>query len=94
MEEQTYMLPEELSIYEVTDVYQELRVLLESEQKLVLDASAVEEIDSAGIQLLVWFSRWAENRGIDSPIIAMSDKVAHFQSMFSMHWTSAGGSNE
>ncbi len=50
-----YMLPTSLTIYEASDVHKELEALVMSEEMVQLDASQVEEIDTSGIQLMLWF---------------------------------------
>ncbi|NOH24024.1 STAS domain-containing protein [Vibrio europaeus] len=57
MSDQVYVLPSELTIYEVEETYRELRSLVNESDNVVLDGANVVEIDSAGFQLLVWFLR-------------------------------------
>ena len=57
MSEQVYVLPSELTIYEVEETYRELRSLVNESDNVVLDGANVVEIDSAGFQLLIWFLR-------------------------------------
>ncbi|TLX46461.1 hypothetical protein C1E24_13930 [Pseudoalteromonas phenolica] len=47
-----FNFPEELTIYEVAHIHNELKVYFESNDEVALDLSQIEELDSAGIQLI------------------------------------------
>jgi len=47
-----FSFPEELTIYEVAHIHNELNVYFESNDEVALDLSQIEEVDSAGIQLI------------------------------------------
>lgn len=55
-------LPDELSIATVAEVYRSLRPALEQADSLILDLSAVDEIDTAGLQLLMSLKAGARAR--------------------------------
>ena len=48
MSEQVYVLPSELTIYEVEETYRALRSLVNESDNVVLDGANVVEKDSAG----------------------------------------------
>ncbi|GAB6098554.1 hypothetical protein JCM16358_04330 [Halanaerocella petrolearia] len=52
-------LPEELIIYNVSTYREEILDNLSDEEELVLDCKQVEEVDAAGIQLLLSLQRMA-----------------------------------
>ena len=47
-----FSFPEELTIYEVAHIHNELKVYFENNDEAALDLSQIEELDSAGIQLI------------------------------------------
>lgn len=48
-------LPAELTIFNVREVYQALMPFWQSDSlKLILDVANLEELDSSGVQLLLW----------------------------------------
>ncbi|MGD8170206.1 STAS domain-containing protein [Vibrio sp. TRT 21S02] len=76
--QQIYQLPEELTIYEVGDVHQQIKGILSEGDALVLDGALVEVLDSAGYQLLIWFIRYAERQGMATPIIKPSEQIIKY----------------
>jgi len=52
----------DLTIYSATEARQELEALLAKQPSLALDLSEVDEIDTSGIQLLLWLKREAAFR--------------------------------
>ncbi|MGF1753470.1 STAS domain-containing protein [Vibrio makurazakiensis] len=50
-----YLLPAELTIYEVGEIYADLLERVGQNKSLNVDASRLQDIDTAGIQLLVRF---------------------------------------
>lgn len=75
MSEQVYVLPSELTIYEVEETYRELRSLVNESDGVVLDGSNVVEMDSAGFQLLIWFLRCSHQPISINAIRRPSDEV-------------------
>lgn len=53
----------ELTIYTASQAKQDISSLLAEHPSLELDLHGIEEIDTAGIQLLLWSKRMAELRG-------------------------------
>ncbi|USD64255.1 STAS domain-containing protein [Vibrio sp. SCSIO 43136] len=59
-------LPNELTIYEVSDLHVELLEVLQSlPESLVVDGTKVEAIDSAGVQLVIWLQTYCHQQSID-----------------------------
>ncbi|WP_394125746.1 lipid asymmetry maintenance protein MlaB [Vibrio hepatarius] len=50
-----YVLPAELTIYEVEQTHSEMVAALHEHEDVSLDAQYVTEMDSAGFQLVIWF---------------------------------------
>jgi anti-anti-sigma regulatory factor len=59
---ETLSIGEHLTIADVHDRHEEWRALLNSEKDLVVDASEVSTIDTAGLQLLLVLKRSVESR--------------------------------
>ncbi len=57
-------LAESMDIGSIRDAKDKLAPLLEMGRDMVVDLSAIDEIDSAGVQLLILFKREAGRRGI------------------------------
>lgn len=53
----------ELDIYHATELKETLLRKLQADPHLELNLSAISEIDTAGVQLLVWATRYAALRG-------------------------------
>lgn len=53
----------ELDIYHVAALKEELLEALRANARLTLDLSEISEIDTAGVQLLLWASAYATGRG-------------------------------
>ncbi|MBI1752602.1 MAG: STAS domain-containing protein [Acidobacteria bacterium] len=58
----------ELTIYTVGQAKQDLMNAFEGHAELELDLGGIEEIDSAGVQLLYWFKQLVLQRGRPLPI--------------------------
>jgi anti-anti-sigma factor len=65
----------ELTIYEVTDARTRLSAALDQAPALQLNLAGVEELDTAGVQLLVWLKQEARRRGHTLALIAHSPAV-------------------
>ena len=59
----TLALQGELTIFTVTQAHQEILALWAGAPAFSLDLSELEELDSAGVQLLAWLKREAAGRG-------------------------------
>lgn len=64
-----------LTIYDVQEACAALRGFLEASPRLRLHLAGVEELDSAGIQLLAWLKREAALRGGDLQLESHSPAV-------------------
>ena len=53
----------ELTIYSVTEARDALSAALDQQPSLQLNLAAVEELDTAGVQLLAWMKQEARRRG-------------------------------
>ncbi|MBK1718490.1 STAS domain-containing protein [Thiocystis violacea] len=66
----------ELTIYTATETLARLRAHLAARQACDLDLSGVSEMDSAGLQLLLWVRRVAQASEARFRLVAYSDAVA------------------
>jgi len=65
----------ELTIYHVAAHFQVLREHIAAQRNVVLDLAAVEEIDSAGVQLLLLAKAQADAQGLPFALVAHSPAV-------------------
>jgi anti-anti-sigma factor len=70
-----FSFPEELTIYEVAHIHNELNVYFESNDEVALDLSQIEELDSAGIQLIFKSLNQLSREGKRLVIFSVSDVV-------------------
>jgi anti-anti-sigma factor len=68
-------LEEELTIYAVTEARDQLIAALHGQPLLQLDLSGLAELDTAGVQLLVWLKQEARRRGKGLQLFAHSRAV-------------------
>lgn len=84
MSEFTYVMPAELTIYEVSETFQELKLSLLDHDCVKLDCRAIEEFDTAGFQLLIWFLRYQESAGREAEILNPSKVVSEHLALFGL----------
>ena len=65
----------DLTIYEVADYLDTLKQTWMQDKAIELDLSAVEEIDTSGLQLITAVCKQANDNGADIRFVAMSDEV-------------------
>jgi anti-sigma B factor antagonist len=65
----------ELTIYSVTEARVQLDAALDQQPVLQLNLAGVEELDTAGLQLLVWVKQEAKRRGKQLVLSAHSPAV-------------------
>ncbi|OHX13979.1 STAS domain-containing protein [Chromobacterium sphagni] len=68
----------EQTIYQAAELLAQLRQALRGEEAILLDLSAVEEIDCAGAQVLVWLLREGSRLGLPVSLHAPSKAVRDF----------------
>jgi anti-anti-sigma factor len=71
----TLRLEGELTIYSVAEARGQLEAALDQHPSLHLNLSGVEELDTAGVQLLVWIKQEAKRRGKQLVLSAHSPAV-------------------
>lgn len=74
----------ELTIYTAAETLARLRESLKGQGVCNLDLSGVTEIDSAGLQLLLWTRRAAAEQGARFHLTARSDVVAEVLAMLEL----------
>lgn len=72
---QRLVLEEGLNIYRALELKQQIDGALHSHEKLELDLAQVSEIDTAGLQLLIFAKREAQRLGKTLAIVAHSPAV-------------------
>ena len=77
-------IQEEMTIYNVLRQKDELFPLLESGQDLQIDLSAVTEIDSAGMQLLLFLKHEASKQASALNLIGHSQPVVEVVGLFNL----------
>ena len=72
---QRLTLPGALTIYEALDLKAQMLQAMTGAQSLHLDASGVGEVDTAGVQLLLWLEREGLQRGCPVHLAQASDAL-------------------
>ncbi|NEX22076.1 STAS domain-containing protein [Thiorhodococcus mannitoliphagus] len=70
------VLEGELTIYTAAETFARLRGALQDRDLCDLDLSAISEMDSAGLQLLLWLKQTCEAQGTRFRLVAHSEAVA------------------
>jgi len=65
----------EMTIYRAADIFQQLKDCLAKDKPIELDLSGVTEIDSSGLQILLYAQAEAEARGLTLAIAGISEAV-------------------
>lgn len=73
--ELTVVISEDLCIYEIAQLHDQLLPQLAGGQKIQLDLGAVAECDSAGLQWLLALRAWARSSGVALSFEPLSDAV-------------------
>ncbi|NOH80484.1 STAS domain-containing protein [Vibrio sp. RE86] len=84
MSDFTYVMPAELTIYEVGETFQELKLSLLEHDCVNMDCGAIEELDTAGFQLLIWFLRYQESAGRAAELLHPSKVVSEQLALFGL----------
>ena len=80
------VLPEALTVYEVSDVYDKMQVL--QEQSVTLDCALTRTIDGSGIQLLLALDSHCKSRQVRLCLQNVSDELSQVFSLFNCHFYS------
>jgi anti-anti-sigma factor len=74
-EEAAWSLEGEFTIYEVVEAKVQLCSALDQTSRLQLNLAGLEELDTAGVQLLVWLKQEAHRKGKKLSLFAHSPAV-------------------
>ena len=74
--ESALVLEGEMTIYTAATIRTQLQDYVTGRQQCILDLTAVSEIDSAGLQLLLWVRRVAAEQRADFQLRSISPPVA------------------
>jgi|GEM_PF-6978124 len=88
-------LPSSLTIREVTELGEQVQAWLTGESPIRVQLSAIEHIDTAGVQMLMAFQRSAEGMGLVCEWVEPSEPVSRIVSQLgvtSMRFSHASGS--
>ncbi len=72
------VIDEDMNIYVIDDMKQELSKMLDSYTQFKIDLAGIEEIDSAGVQLLLALRAELKRRKKEFRLTAVNDVVAKF----------------
>jgi anti-anti-sigma factor len=84
----------ELTIYTVVENLARLREYLKGPDGRALDLSGVTEIDSAGLQLLLWTRRAVAEQGARFHLIGINDAVANVIALLQLEQVFGGNPAE
>ncbi|WP_432471786.1 STAS domain-containing protein [Amphritea sp. HPY] len=73
--DKTLMLPEEISIANISQWHSELSDLLQQASGIDIDASDLSRLDTAAVQLLTVFSNTARDSGVNINWLSVSDNL-------------------
>ena len=73
--DKTLVLPEEISISNISQWHSELNDLLQQASSIDIDASDLSRLDTAAVQLLSVFSNTARDSGINLNWLSVSDDL-------------------
>jgi ABC-type transporter Mla MlaB component len=79
-----YVLPAELTIYEVEETHSEMVAVLNEHEDVALDGQYVTEMDSAGFQLVIWFICHQNNIDLQTKLISPAPAVCAYLELFSI----------
>lgn len=72
----TFKLPADITVYTVNGIFEQfLESLEQSGSSIVLDLSAVEEIDGCGLQLLVYMDKATQNQHKSLSLLTPSEEI-------------------
>jgi anti-anti-sigma factor len=72
---QRLILTSEQTIYQAAELHQSVRDALSRDQGVEVDLSHVTELDSAGVQVLIWLQREGQRRALPVKLLDPSDEV-------------------
>lgn len=81
---QGFLIQGDLTIFHAAEIHAELRAALERKVPVGLDLSGVEEMDSAGAQILLWLKREARGQGQAAPFVNHSPVVVEVLDQLSL----------
>lgn len=73
--DKTLVLPEEISIANISQWHSELNDLLQQASGIDIDASDLSRLDTAAVQLLTVFSNTAGDSGVNINWLSVSDNL-------------------
>lgn len=82
--EASITLAAQLTIYQAAECYATLSDVLQRYSELHLDLSAVTEIDSAGMQVLLQLARQAGLEGFDIRFLTPSEEIAALMQLYQL----------
>lgn len=82
----TLKVERELTVYNVEDVMEKLKGLTKGRKKaLLLDLTEIEDIDTAGLQLLVSLQKYGDSKNCDCKIRISKDMKELFAKYGALH---------
>ncbi|MDK2595138.1 STAS domain-containing protein [Pseudoalteromonas obscura] len=70
-----FKFPTELTIYEVQQTFNEIKLYISEKDSVSFDFSETTEVDSAGLQLIIWVVYHSQKIGLKIDTISTNDVI-------------------
>ncbi|KZN30248.1 STAS domain-containing protein [Pseudoalteromonas luteoviolacea] len=70
-----FKFPSELTIYEVQETFNEIKSYISDKEHVSFDFSETTEIDSAGLQLIIWVVYHSQKVGLNIEAISTNELI-------------------
>ncbi|KZN46433.1 STAS domain-containing protein [Pseudoalteromonas luteoviolacea] len=70
-----FKFPSELTIYEVQETFNEVKSYISDKERVSFDFSETTEIDSAGLQLIIWVVYHSQKVGLNIEAISTNELI-------------------
>ncbi|MCF2858154.1 STAS domain-containing protein [Pseudoalteromonas sp. SMS1] len=77
-----FKFPSELTIYEVQETFNEVKSYISDKEEVSFDFSETTEVDSAGLQLIIWVVYHSQKVGLNVVTISTNELIeARFEKL-------------
>ncbi|TQF70566.1 STAS domain-containing protein [Pseudoalteromonas luteoviolacea] len=70
-----FKFPSELTIYEVQETFNEVKSYISDKEEVSFDFSETTEVDSAGLQLIIWVVYHSQKVGLNIETISTNELI-------------------